>query len=99
MANVNVTYTDMDSAAKQLGNGQVEIENMLNSLKKLVDGLVNGGYVTDKSSKQFEQSYAQFNQGITQTVQGLEGMSKYLSSAAQAFSQIDEQLAQQLSKG
>ena len=96
MANVNVTYQDMRDAGKKLKNGQTEIEGKLNELKKLVDSLVNEGYVTDRSSRQFNESYTQFNEGATQTIQGLEGMGSFLEQAADAFEQADEQLAQGL---
>jgi WXG100 family type VII secretion target len=95
-SDVNVSYDQMESAAKQLINGHQEITSRLTALKTLVDGLVNGGYVTDRSSKAFETSYQEFNKGINETLQGLEGMSKYLTAAAQAFGDTDSQLANAL---
>lgn len=96
MANVNVTYEDMRGAANQLKGGQHEIEGTLEKLKSLVDGLVNGGYVTDKSSKAFNSSYEEFNTGAKQTIEGLTGMAEYLTKAADALEQTDEQLASAL---
>lgn len=98
MANLNVTYQDMEDAATRLSNGQHDIETKLGELKQLVDGLVNGGYVTDKSSKAFDSSYAEFNDGATKTIAGLEGMSGFLKSAAQALGDTDQQLASTLNK-
>jgi WXG100 family type VII secretion target len=95
-SDVNVSYAQMESAAKQLINGHTEITSRLTALKTLVDGLVQDGYVTDRSSKAFEASYQEFNRGVTQTIQGLEGMSQYLSSAARAFGDTDGQLANAL---
>jgi WXG100 family type VII secretion target len=96
MPNVNVTYAEMEAAAKQLTNGHTDISTRLSSLKTMVDGLVQGGYVTDSSSKAFESSYAEFNTGVTKTIEGLEGMAKYLSAAAKAFGDTDSQLANAL---
>lgn len=93
MANVNVTYADMQSAANQLRSGEQQIEADLAKLKKLIDNLVASGYVTDTSSKQFEASYTEFNTGATKMIQGLNGMSQYLDSAAKAFHETDAQLA------
>jgi WXG100 family type VII secretion target len=93
MANVNVTYQDMRDAATKLRTGQTEITDKLQSLQKFVQDLVNGGYVTDRSSKQFDQSYSEFNSGATRTIEGLDGMAKFLESAAHAFEQADEELA------
>ena len=98
MANVNVTYEEMRAAGKQLQAGQNDIETRLSQLKSLVDQLVSGGYVTDVSSRQFQSSYEEFNQGARQTIQALEGMNQYLHAAADAFQQTDQQLSQQLGR-
>jgi WXG100 family type VII secretion target len=95
-ANLNVTYHEMSDAATRLRDGQQQIESQLQALKKLVDSLVNGGYVTDSSSKAFDASYSEFNEGARRTIQGLDGMGHYLDRAAQTFQQADEQLASAL---
>jgi WXG100 family type VII secretion target len=94
--NVNVTYAEMQSAARQLQAGEQTIESDLAKLKRLVDNLVAGGYVTDASSKQFEASYTQFNTGATKMIQGLNGMGQYLDAAVKAFTETDTQLAASL---
>jgi WXG100 family type VII secretion target len=88
----------MQSAAKQLQAGEQQIESDLTRLKKLVDNLVAGGYITDSSSKQFEASYTEFNTGATKMIQGLNGMGQYLDAAAKAFQDTDTQLANALKK-
>jgi WXG100 family type VII secretion target len=96
MANVNVTYEEMRAAGKQLQAGKNDIETRLGQLKNQVKQLVAGGYVTDTSSKQFEASYEEFDQGARKVIDGLEGMNSYLNSAADAFQQTDQHLSQQL---
>src|ERR1017187_7774437 len=96
MPNVNVTYAEMQSAARQLQAGEQTIEGDLSKLKRLVDNLVAAGYVTDASSRQFEASYTQFNTGATKMVQGLKGMGQYLDAAVKAFHETDTQLAASL---
>lgn len=96
MADMNVTYADMHTSAGKLTSGQAQIEQMLQTLKREVDGLVTSGYVTDKSSKAFQSSYEEFNKGITQVIHGLSGMAKFLKGAANQMQQIDEQLASTL---
>jgi WXG100 family type VII secretion target len=96
MANMNVTYDDMETAARQLQSGQSQLEDKLKELKGLVDTLVNGGYVTDSSSKAFDASYVEFNRGVNDAVAGLEGMSQYLTAAANALRSTDEELAKAL---
>jgi WXG100 family type VII secretion target len=98
MVNVNVTYEEMRDAGRRLASGREEITGKLSELQKLVNSLVSGGYVTDQSSKQFEQSYNEFNSGATKMMEGLDGMGQYLNAAADAFQQADEQLAQGLRK-
>jgi len=96
MANLQVTYGDMQSAAGQLSAGEAQINADLARLKKLIDNLVASGYATDSSSKQFQASYEQFTSGATKMIAGLDGMSQYLKSAAKAFQETDTQLASAL---
>ncbi|MFY1698395.1 WXG100 family type VII secretion target [Solwaraspora sp. WMMD791] len=98
MANVNVTYQEMRDAANRLTRGKEEIMSKLVELRSMVNNLVNGGYVTDSSSKQFDESYTEFNEGATKMAEGLEGMGKYLTAAADTFQQADEELAKALRK-
>jgi len=98
MANLNVTYGDMRDSSTRLNNGELEIESKLRELKTLVDGLISGGYVTDKSSIAFGASYQEFNEGATKTIQGLLGMSQYLTAAADALESTDSELARALAK-
>ena len=96
MANVNVTYAEMQSAANQLKAGEQQIAGDLARLKSLVDNLVAGGYVTDSSSRRFEASYTEFNTGATRMIEGLTGMGQYLDTAARTFQETDAQLAASL---
>ncbi|MEV6341909.1 WXG100 family type VII secretion target [Actinoplanes sp. NPDC051851] len=99
MPNVNVTFQEMRDAAHKLTHGKEEILSQLHQLQTMVNGLVNGGYVTDASSKQFEQSYQEFNTGAQKMAEGLEGMGKYLTAAADTFQQADHELANALRQG
>ncbi|HUR75077.1 MAG TPA: WXG100 family type VII secretion target [Sporichthya sp.] len=98
MPNVNVTYEEMRSAATRLNAGREEISQKLNELQKLVNSLVNGGYVTDTSSKQFEASYQEFTTGASKTINGLEDMGRYLTTAADTFQRADQDLSSALNK-
>ena len=98
MANVNVTYEEMRDASNRLSTGKEEITQKLSELRTMINGLVNGGYVTDSSSKQFEESYTEFNDGAVKMAEGLEGMGKYLTAAADTFQQADDELAKALRK-
>jgi WXG100 family type VII secretion target len=96
VANLNVTYGDMQTAAGQLRSGENQINSDLARLKKLIDNLVASGYATDSSSRQFQASYEEFNSGATKMIAGLTGMGQYLDTAAKAFHETDTQLASAL---
>ena len=96
MANLNVTYDQMQSAAGRLRDGQSELEANLQRLRQLVAQLVQDGFTTTRASGAFDASYTEFTTGATKTVQGIEGMASFLEKAAQALQSTDEQLASQL---
>jgi WXG100 family type VII secretion target len=83
----------MEAAARQLQSGEQEILSVLNKLKALVAELVAAGFVTDQASKAFEASYEEFTRGATQAIEGLTGMSNYLTAAAKAYAETDSSLA------
>ena len=93
MANVNVTYQQMEDAGGRLTSGRAEIDGLLAQLKGLVDQLVADGYVTDASSRSFAAAYDEFTAGARNTVAGLDGMAQYLTQAAATFREADAQLA------
>ncbi|MDL9978212.1 WXG100 family type VII secretion target [Microbacterium sp. ASV49] len=94
MANMNVTYADMQQAAGRLNAGKDDIISKLHELQALVNNLVSSGFVTDSASGAFHESYQQFTTGTTQAVNGLDGMSQFLNKAADTLQQVDSQLAQ-----
>ncbi|MFT4229304.1 MAG: WXG100 family type VII secretion target [Microbacterium sp.] len=98
MANMNVTYDQMHSAAQRLRAGQSEIEANLQNLRQLVQQLVQDGFTTTRASGAFDASYNEFSTGATKTVQGIEGMASFLDRAAEALRSTDEQLASQLGR-
>jgi WXG100 family type VII secretion target len=98
MANVNVTYQQMEEAAGRLSNGRTEIDGMLGQLQNLVEQLVSDGYVTDSSSVSFRNSYDEFTRGAKQVIEGIDGMAQYLNQAAATFRDADTQLASSLGR-
>jgi WXG100 family type VII secretion target len=96
MANLNVTFQDLRTAATQLTSGQGDLENRLMELKAYIDNLVSEGYVTSASSGAFQEQFTSFTTGAKQTIGALEGLSQFLNSAADALQQTDEQLAAQI---
>lgn len=93
MANINVTFDEMKSAAGQLQNGKDEINNKLTELSNLIDNLIASGYVTDLSSVAFNDSFDQFITGLRSGVDALDGMAQFLISAADSMQETDQSLA------
>ena len=97
MANLSVTYEDLQSAGTYLVQGHDDLSTRLSDLQSYITNLVSSGFVTDSASKQFENTYQQFTTGATQTIDALQGLSQYLTQAAQVLQDTDQQLAQGLS--
>ncbi len=96
MANVSVTYQEMQQQASKLNNGRADIESKLSELQAQVNNLVSGGFVTDTASGQFQASFESFKKGATEVISGLDGMADYLNKAATTFQEADQQLARTL---
>ena len=96
MANVNVTYDDLNSAGSRLRSGQQELTDKLNELKGFISDLISSGYVTDQSSVAFGETYTNFTEGSVQTVSALDGLARFLETAATTLADVDAQLAQSI---
>lgn len=94
MANINVTFQELQDAAVRLTNGQQELTSKLDELKAFIGNLVSGGFVTDQASVAFNEKYTEFTTGATQTVGALEGLSSFLSQTASVMQETDSSLAQ-----
>jgi len=93
MANMSVTYQDLQDAEVRLRTGQEDITSRLSELKAFIDSLVSGGFVTDQASVAFQEKYTQFTTGSTQTISALEGLSSFLTQTASVLSEVDTGLA------
>ncbi|KAA1421746.1 WXG100 family type VII secretion target [Nocardioides humilatus] len=96
MANVSVSYQDLEAKAREFRNHQTEIEGQLTTLKGKVDQLVSGGFVTDAASGQFQASYDELKRGLSSALEGLDGLATYLEKAAETFRNVDDELARAL---
>lgn len=93
MANVNVTYQDLRDVARQLLAGRDALETTLTDLSNAVNMLTANGFQTDQASVAYRDSFDQFTQGTKQAVGGLEGLSAFLTQAADTLEQTDQGLA------
>lgn len=93
MANINVSFQDLQDAAGKLTNGQQELTTKLNELKSYIDTLVSGGFVTDQASGAFQEKYHEFTTSATNVVSSLDGMAGFLQQTAQVLQDTDTTLA------
>jgi WXG100 family type VII secretion target len=93
MANLNVTYDDLRQTSQRLKAGQDDLNNKLTELSALVQELTANGFQAENSSAAYRDSFEQFRTGTTTAINGLEGLSNFLVSAADALQQTDEGLA------
>lgn len=89
----DITYDEMHRAAGKLTDAKEKIDEKLDSLERYVEGLVKDGYTTRKGSQAFEESFKEFKKGAKDTIEGLEGMGKFLTNAAKAYESLDDDLA------
>ena len=93
MANLNVTYDELNDAAARLRAGKDDLQSKLAELSNLVQNLTASGFQAEHSSAAYRDSFEQFRSGTSQAVDGLEGLASFLNSAADALRQTDEGLA------
>jgi len=93
MANIKVSYAEMQQAAKDLGNGRDEITTRLKSLQGTITGLVASGFVTDRASGAFESAYREYTNGARTVIEKLTEIEAFLTQTARAMAEMDVQIA------
>lgn len=93
MANLNVTYDELRDSAQRLLAGKDDLHQKLAELSNLVNNLTASGFQAEQSSAAYRDSFEQFTTGTRSAIDGLDGLSKFLVSAADALQQTDEGLA------
>ena len=95
MANVNVSYDEMNNAAARLVRGETDLNNSLTELQSFIQDLLSNGFVTDSASVSFGEAYSKFTDGTRKGLEALSAMSKYLNDAARSLKETDEGLVVQ----
>lgn len=96
MANILVSYSEIEQAATQLGAGRDEIQHKLRVLHGQIDSLVGSGFVTDQASGRFAQSYAEYTASASAVVDRLTEIQGFLTHTASALRDVDQQIAAQI---
>lgn len=95
MANVNVTYQELEDAARYLLAGENDLKSKFTDLKSRIDQLTSSGFVTDQASGTYNETYTQFTNNMNQAVSALDQLSQFLLHAAQTLQSTDQQLSSQ----
>ena len=92
MANVSVTYDDMQQAATRLETGESDMNTKLTELQNFIQDLLSGGFVTDAASVSFGEAYNQFTASTRKGLEALSSMGTYLRTAATRLKETDDSL-------
>jgi WXG100 family type VII secretion target len=93
MANINVSYSEMEQAATQLGTGCEQITDLLRSMQSRISGLVGSGFVTEHASPKFNTSYTEYTMSANTVIEKLTEIQAFLTHTAQAMREMDAQIA------
>lgn len=94
MANLNVSYAEMEAEASALMSGRQQIESELNNLANRINSLVTSGFVTDAASGAFQEMFTGFKTSASNTIAALDNIAGMLKKMAQTMQETDQALAQ-----
>lgn len=93
MANIHMSYEQIEQAAAQLGQGREEIMGKLQSMEQLIDNLVSSGFVTDHASVRFNSAYKDYTVGANTVVAKISEMQSFLTQTLSVMRDLDAQIA------
>ncbi len=98
MANMNVTYAEMNDTATRMRNDKADIDDKLTECKNIVNTLTGNGFVTDQASGRFNDVAGEFVTSANQAMETLDQLSQWLDKAVDAMRDMDTQLTSSLNK-
>lgn len=93
MANVKVSYGEIEQAASQLGVGREEITAKLQSMQQQIANLVASGFVTDQASVKFNNAYNEYTVSANAVIAKLNEIQSFLTQTAHTVRDMDAQIA------
>lgn len=93
MANITVTYAEIESAAARLSAGRNEITDRLQQLQAQIGELVSSGFVTEQASGKFNDAYSRYTSDANRTIAHLDEIQSFLHQTAQAVRDLDTHIA------
>ena len=95
---VRVTYQEMLDTATKLRNNKNEVVARLTDCKRIVEGLVANGFVTQQASGKFDEVSTKFVTSSKEAMETLETLSGWLDKAVEALRQMDQDMANSLNQ-
>lgn len=93
MANITVSYDEIESAAARLGTGREDITQILQSLQGIIEGLVASGFVTDQASGRFNAAYRDYTTSANMTINKLGEIQSFMTQTSSSMREMDTQIA------
>ncbi|WP_053384774.1 WXG100 family type VII secretion target [Leucobacter celer] len=96
MANITVSYAEIEQSATQLGAGRDEITQKLQVLQTQIGNLVASGFVTDQASGKFNTAYTEYTTSANTVIDKLTEIQSFLTQTATAMRELDAQIASKI---
>lgn len=96
MANITVSYDEMNTAATKLNTGREEMIAKLRDLQGQIKSLVSSGFVTDSASGKFEAAYTDYTNSANIVVEKLTEIQQFIQDVARAHQEMDSQIASKI---
>ncbi|WP_336659067.1 WXG100 family type VII secretion target [Leucobacter sp. USHLN153] len=93
MANITVSYAEIEQAASQLASGRDEISARLRTMQSRITSLASSGFVTDQASGKFMSAYTEYTAGANTVIEKLTEIQNFLTQTANAMREMDAQIA------
>lgn len=93
MANITVSYAEIEQSATQLGAGRDEITQKLQVLQTQIGTLVASGFVTDQASGKFNAAYIEYTASANAVINTLTEIQNFLTQTSSAMRDMDAQIA------
>lgn len=97
MADTTISDADIADMVSRLRTGKDQVDTQLRELQTAVRNLVQAGFRTPSASQAFEVKYDELTNGITEAVNGVEGMAAFLEQTMDAYGTTDTDLASRIS--
>ncbi|WP_408898007.1 WXG100 family type VII secretion target [Nocardioides sp. R1-1] len=93
MADQELTFDDIDSAADKLETGKEDLASLLTELRSLVQELTDSSFKTEAASVAFLDSYEELSDGLETALEAIPAAATALRQMKTAFQDTDSGLA------